>query len=85
MATSNLDHIPSQEKIDTEGEANNDRQLSDAEEVEKAAPTVTAAFPEGGARAWSVAVGATLVLFSTLGYVNSFGYISCFPMSECPL
>ncbi|EXJ81382.1 hypothetical protein A1O3_07673 [Capronia epimyces CBS 606.96] len=29
--------------------------------------------PEGGTRAWLVVLGSTLALFSTLGYVNSFG------------
>jgi len=32
------------------------------------------AFPEGGVRAWSVAIGCSGVLFSTFGYVNAFGY-----------
>lgn len=31
------------------------------------------AFPEGGLKAWSVAIGCALVLFSTFGYVNAFG------------
>jgi len=31
------------------------------------------AFPEGGLKAWSVAVGASFVLFSTFGYANAFG------------
>jgi hypothetical protein len=31
-------------------------------------------FPEGGLRAWSVAIGCSGVLFSTFGYVNAFGY-----------
>jgi hypothetical protein len=30
-------------------------------------------FPEGGLRAWLVAIGCALVLFSTFGYVNAFG------------
>ncbi|KAK3356482.1 major facilitator superfamily domain-containing protein [Lasiosphaeria hispida] len=30
-------------------------------------------FPEGGLQAWLVAAGATGVVFSTLGYTNSFG------------
>jgi hypothetical protein len=30
-------------------------------------------FPEGGARAWSVALSAAGVLFCTFGYVNAFG------------
>jgi hypothetical protein len=30
-------------------------------------------FPEGGARAWSVALGTAGVLFCTFGYANAFG------------
>ncbi|KFY42847.1 hypothetical protein V495_04309 [Pseudogymnoascus sp. VKM F-4514 (FW-929)] len=30
-------------------------------------------FPDGGPRAWSVAIGAAGVLFTTFGYVNAFG------------
>ena len=32
-------------------------------------------FPEGGLRAWSVAIGCSGVLFSTFGYVNAFGCV----------
>ncbi|KAL6230885.1 hypothetical protein BDW75DRAFT_248293 [Aspergillus navahoensis] len=32
-----------------------------------------APFPDGGARAWTVALGAGGVLFCTFGYVNAFG------------
>lgn len=32
-------------------------------------------FPEGGARAWAVAIGTAGVLFCTLGYINSFGLV----------
>jgi hypothetical protein len=35
-------------------------------------------FPEGGARAWSVAVGAAGVIFCTFGYANAFGYAFLF-------
>ncbi len=34
-------------------------------------------FPEGGLRAWSVAIGCAGLLFSTFGYVNAFGYCTC--------
>ncbi|KAK2762688.1 hypothetical protein FQN54_000862 [Arachnomyces sp. PD_36] len=30
-------------------------------------------FPEGGTRAWSVAIGTAAIAFCTMGYVNSFG------------
>jgi hypothetical protein len=30
-------------------------------------------FPDGGGRAWSVAAACAGILFSTFGYVNSFG------------
>ncbi|RAL60355.1 hypothetical protein DID88_000131 [Monilinia fructigena] len=30
-------------------------------------------FPDGGAKAWSVAAGAAGVLFCTFGYINAFG------------
>ena len=42
-------------------------------------------FPEGGLRAWSVAVGCAGVLFSTFGYVNTFGcvpYFGIFPLLD---
>lgn len=32
-------------------------------------------FPEGGARAWLVAIGTAGIAFCTLGYVNSFGLV----------
>ena len=48
--------------------------LSEAEEVEKGGPGPSTDFPDGGGRAWAVAIGASAVLFCTLGYVNSFGY-----------
>jgi hypothetical protein len=34
-------------------------------------------FPEGGLRAWAVAIASSFVVFCTLGYSNSFGYVSC--------
>lgn len=37
------------------------------------APEMT--FPDGGVRAWMVALGAGCVLFSTFGYVNAFGFV----------
>ena len=40
-------------------------------------------FPEGGARAWSVAVGAAGVIFCTFGYANAFGYAFLFDLFHC--
>jgi hypothetical protein len=37
-------------------------------------------FPEGGLRAWLVAAGVGCVLFSTLGYGNSFGVFQAYYM-----
>lgn len=35
-------------------------------------------FPEGGARAWTVAAGTACVLFATLGYSNCFGIFQAY-------
>ncbi len=48
-----------------------DAALSD-NTIEKDTSTETS-FPEGGARAWSVAMDTGGVMFSTLGYTNAFG------------
>jgi hypothetical protein len=58
--------------------ATNDRleeETSSSDESGKGEKSVTLTeFPEGGARAWLVAVGAAGVLFCTSGYINAFGY-----------
>ncbi|OJD30874.1 monocarboxylate permease-like protein [Diplodia corticola] len=36
-------------------------------------PAAAGDFPEGGFRAWSVAVGTAAALFCTMGYLNSYG------------
>lgn len=41
--------------------------------MEKTATQTAMDFPDGGARAWSVAIGAAGVLFCTFGYANAFG------------
>ena len=46
-------------------------ELEDLPAKEDQVPEIT--FPEGGWRAWSVAVGCALVLFSTFGLVNAYG------------
>jgi hypothetical protein len=45
--------------------------MEDVPIKEDRSPVVT--FPEGGLRAWLVATGSSLVLFSTFGYSNAFG------------
>lgn len=44
--------------------------------AEKDISSQDAEFPEGGARAWAVAIGSALVMFATFGYANAFGYVS---------
>jgi hypothetical protein len=53
--------------------------FSDEKLIEKAPVSHETTFPEGGARAWGVAIGAAGVLFSTFGYANAFGYVSLLP------
>lgn len=48
-----------------------DQSVDDAPEKSLQPPQIT--FPEGGLKAWSVAIGGALVLFGTFGYVNAFG------------
>lgn len=40
---------------------------------EDPAPSPDSGYPEGGARAWSVAIGNAGAMFCTLGFVNSIG------------
>ncbi|RJE27029.1 Major Facilitator Superfamily [Aspergillus sclerotialis] len=47
-------------------------QAIDAETAENKAPS-NLPFPDGGFRAWMVALGAAGVMFCTIGYVNAFG------------
>ena len=56
----------------SQSDVNPDVSSLEANEPVKDAHTDTA-FPEGGARAWSVAFGAGVTMFSTFGYVNAFG------------
>ena len=37
-------------------------------------------FPEGGGRAWAVAIGCGGLLFGTFGFCNAFGYVSSFDL-----
>jgi hypothetical protein len=47
----------------------------DVTSIEKTEPGPSADFPDGGLQAWTVAISASCVLFCTLGYVNSFGFV----------
>jgi hypothetical protein len=50
------------------------RDEMDANEAEKGRSKDSSNFPDGGARAWSIALCSSAVLFCTLGSVSSFGY-----------
>jgi hypothetical protein len=45
----------------------------DADPEPKSEEPSQLSFPDGGGRAWSVAAACSGILFSTFGYVNSFG------------
>jgi hypothetical protein len=59
--------MPQESDIEASMEAQLDKEAS-------APQYATPPFPEGGLRAWSVAIGCSGVMFSTFGYVNAFGY-----------
>ena len=42
-------------------------------DTEKEDPQESFPFPDGGARAWLVALGGGGVMFCTFGYINAFG------------
>ncbi len=58
-----------------DGEVPVENAAIDGAGAEKGSNQVPTDFPEGGAAAWAVAIGTSAVIFSTLGYVNSFGYV----------
>lgn len=75
MAASNSNQKSTNYEDGTEGESYaTGNQLSDADNVEKGGAKVSADFPDGGGRAWAVAIGTSAILFCTFGYINSFGY-----------
>lgn len=47
--------------------------------IEKTPTERAMEYPDGGARAWSVAIGAAGVLFCTFGYCNAYGSELLFP------
>lgn len=53
-----------------------------ADEAAETAPPGVEDYPEGGTRAWLVAAGAAGVLFSTMGYANSFGIFESYYLSH---
>ena len=46
-------------------------------------PTFQPDFPEGGARAWLVVLGAMIVMGCSFGYLSAFGYVHLL-FRECP-
>ncbi|GAB7355508.1 hypothetical protein MBLNU459_g5997t1 [Dothideomycetes sp. NU459] len=52
-----------------EGQSSDGQSLESAMPKEAPAPT----FPEGGLKAWSVALGCFCIMFVTFGYLNAFG------------
>lgn len=66
--------MPTMKSTPPDSEISNDKALdpSTAESGDTAPPT-SAPVPDGGLRAWLVAVGASLIFFSALGYGNSYG------------
>jgi len=49
---------------------------------EPAPPPQMPTFPDGGRQAWLTAIGGWLMLFSTFGYINSFGVYQDFYTRE---
>jgi hypothetical protein len=70
--------LPDAEPRQSKGEVSLNESL-DPKDVLAKGNTVEDTFPEGGARAWSVAAGTAGVTFCTLGYLNSYGY----SLSQC--
>jgi hypothetical protein len=63
--------------MDTEQNTSGDEHIGEEEKstVGNEKEVGVTAFPEGGMRAWSVALGCGGIVFCTFGYVNSFGYV----------
>lgn len=53
----------------------NEIQSQDGSQPDKVDEKISDDFPDGGLQAWSVAISASFIIFSTLGYTNSFGYV----------
>jgi hypothetical protein len=64
---------PDIEKNTTDKDASPSIEDTSLEEKPVEQPPPHMVFPEGGARAWSVALGTAGVLFCTFGYANAFG------------
>ena len=59
------------EAVPTEMEV--EKTLSSSEDLPAEKPHGPPDFPEGGGRAWAVALGCSGILFCTFGYINAFG------------
>jgi hypothetical protein len=64
-----------QESTRLENGIPNEAPSPDGNQVDKVDEKFSDDFPDGGLQAWSVAISASFVIFSTLGYTNSFGYV----------
>ncbi|KAI1417946.1 monocarboxylate permease-like protein [Hypoxylon sp. FL1857] len=71
--------VPNTLALNTEFSPPNEALSKEASPMPVSTPVT---FPEGGAKAWGVAIGASLALFSTLGYVNSFGVYQAYYVDE---
>lgn len=67
---------PSEELRDSETAVDQDNSITNKSlvEIPSEAKPAEVTFPEGGARAWSVVLGTSCILFCTFGYANAFGY-----------
>ena len=75
MESSEANQTPKTPENNAPPETQPPESQGDATSVEKAEPGPSADFPDGGLQAWTVAISASCVLFCTLGYVNSFGFV----------
>lgn len=67
-----LSSDPGLSHLSSEDDRNEKQPIADSAGEDKP-PTTD--FPDGGTRAWAVAVGTAGIAFCTLGYVNSFGLV----------
>ncbi|KAK2783883.1 hypothetical protein FQN52_009402 [Onygenales sp. PD_12] len=71
----------SPERESSKGDSGHDTSITAVVDEEKARPEFGEA-PDGGFQAWLVVAGAAFILFSTLGYANSFGVFQEYYMTH---